>query len=233
MKCFWDETKVDDETMRVYVGDPADAELLPAIVIIQHQDGINDFVQEMIRRTVAAGYFAIAPDLYHREAPNCKDDGPTRRARLRDPEVVKDVQSAVDFLKSRQPVDPGRLGIMGFCLGGRVAYLMAAVNRDLKAAVFYYGGDIFKAWGHGPTPFDLSADICCPVLGHFGEDDANPSPEDMRKLEAELTRLGKIHECYSYPNAGHGFMRKDSKGYSVRADELSWPRTLAFFRKHM
>jgi carboxymethylenebutenolidase len=111
--------------------------------------------------------------------------------------------------------------------------MMAAVNPNLKASVSYYGGDIFKSWGDGPTAFGRTAGICCPIMAHFGDDDTNPSAEDMRKLDAELSRLEKIHECYSYPNAGHGFMRKDSKGYSARADQISWPRTLNFFRKHL
>ncbi|MCH8351059.1 MAG: dienelactone hydrolase family protein, partial [Chloroflexi bacterium] len=83
------------------------------------------------------------------------------------------------------------------------------------------------------SPFELTSGINCPVLFHFGEIDANPSPEDMAKLDAELTRLGKPHEFYSYPGADHAFMDFTGPRYHREADEASWPRTLQFFAKHL
>ncbi len=116
--------------------------------------------------------------------------------------VIKDVNATVDFLRGQKSADVERVGIVGFCMGGRVAYLMAAANPMFRVAVDFYGGDIFKAWSDGPLPFDRTAEIHCPIQGHFGETDKNPSPEEMRRLDAELTRLGKVHEFYYYPNAG-------------------------------
>lgn len=233
MKSFWEEINVEGKSMRLYASRPDGPGPFPAVVVIQHQGGVDAFVQEMTRRTAEAGYFGAAPDLYHRDGPDCTDDGATRRARLRDVTVIKDVNATVDFLKKHNSVDGRRLGIIGFCMGGRVAYLMAAVNPSFSATVDYYGGHIFTPWGDGPTPFDRTAEIDCPVLGHFGADDQNPSPEDMRKLDAELDRLGKVHEFFSYPNAGHAFMNKTSSSYRAHADQASWPRTLDFLRRYL
>jgi carboxymethylenebutenolidase len=118
-------------------------------------------------------------------------------------------------------------------MGGRIVYLMAAVNPDIKAGVMYYGSDPFSAWGHGPSPFERSKDLYCPIMGHFGEDDVNPSPADMLKLDAELTRLGKTHEFYSYPGAEHAFANFGSAKYREHAANASWPRTFDFFARHL
>lgn len=215
--------------MKLYVSSPTGAGPFPGVVVIQPQGGVDEFVEEMTERISAAGYLAVAPDMYHRDPPDCRDDGPTRRARLRDATVIKDANAAVSFLKAHRSVDGARLGIIGFCMGGRVAYLMAAVNPDLKAAVDYYGGNIFVPWGGQISPFEQTAGIQCPILGHFGADDENPSPDDMRKLDAELSKYGKAREFYSYSGTGHGFMNRRSKNYRAHADEASWPRTLEFF----
>ena len=233
MTSSWDSVKVDGSDMRLYVSAPEGMGPFPGVVVIQHQGGVDAFVQDMTQRLASAGYLAAAPDLYHRDAPDCKDDGPTRRARLRDVTVIKDVDATVDFLAGHRLVDRDRLGIIGFCMGGRVSYLMAAENPRFKAAVAYYGGNIMVPWGEGPAPFDRTAEIHCPLLGHFGELDANPSPADMRKLDAELTRHGKVHEFYAYPGADHAFMNKHGNRYNAEADRDSWPRTLAFFAKHL
>ena len=233
MPSFWESIKVDGADMRLYVSVPSGTGPFPAVVVIQHQGGVDDFMEEMTQRVASAGYAAVAPDLYHRDSPDCKDDGPTRRARLLDINVIKDVNATVDFLRGHPSVDAERLGIIGFCMGGRVSYLMAAANPHLKAAVAYYGGNIMVPWGEGPAPFERTGEIHCPLLGLFGEDDANPSPADMRKLDAELTKHGKVHEFHSYPGAGHAFMNRRGERYRADADSDSWPKTLAFFAKHL
>jgi carboxymethylenebutenolidase len=233
MASFWESIKVDGADMRLYVSVPDGTGPFPAVVVIQHQGGVDDFMEEMTQRVASAGYAAVAPDLYHRDGPDCKDDGPTRRARLQDVTVIKDVNATVDFLRGHRSVDAERLGIIGFCMGGRVSYLMAAANPHLKAAVAYYGGNIMVPWGEGPAPFERTGEIHCPLLGLFGEEDANPSPADMRKLDAELTRLGKLHEFHSYPGAEHAFMNRRGERYRADADRDSWPKTLAFFAKHL
>jgi carboxymethylenebutenolidase len=153
--------------------------------------------------------------------------------RLRDATIIQDINAAISFLKSHSAVEAGKIGIVGFCMGGRIVHLMSAVNPDIKAGVMYYGADPFSAWGEGPSPFERTKEISCPIMGHFGEDDKNPSPADMRKLDAEMTRLGKPHEFYSYPNAAHAFANFGSANYREHAANASWPRTFGFFEKHL
>lgn len=232
MASSWENVTVDGSNMRLYLSLPEGQTPAPAVVVIQGQSGVDDFL-EVTRMIARQGYVAAAPDLFHRDPPNSKDDGPTRRARLRDETVITDVNGAVNFLKAHRRVEAGRFGIVGFCMGGRVVYLMAAANPDFKAGVMYYGGDTMRAWGNGPSPLERTAEIHCPIIGHFGEEDENPSPADMRKLDAELTRHGKVHEFHSYPNAGHAFANLGSPKYRAHAADASWPRTFDFFAKHL
>jgi len=229
----WQQTESDQSMMRMHVSAPAGSSL-PAMVVIQHQGGVDTFVENMTKRLADAGYVAAAPDLYHRDGPDCADDIVTRRSRLGDRRVINDVNACVGFLQRHEAVDGKRIGIIGFCMGGRIVYLMAAASPAFKAAVAYYAGNTFRAWGRDlPSPFERSAEIHCPLQGHFGEDDKNPSPADMAKLDAELTKLDKPHEFFSYANAGHAFMDSTKQSYCGHADEASWPRTLDFLARHL
>ena len=233
MQSSWETVTVDNSPMSLYLCQPEVAGPVPAVVVIQNQDGVADFTQEMTRRVAEAGYVGIAPDLYHRNTPEINADHKKRAGSRRDSAVIKDVNATLDFLRSCPSADASRVGIVGFCMGGRVAFLMAAANPHFRAAVDFYGGGVYRAWGNGPAPSERVAEIHCPIQGHFGELDKNPPADEMRTLDAELTRLGKTHEFYFYPNAGHAFNRKGGDGYRPEADAASWPRTLDFFRKHL
>ena len=232
MPSSWENVKVGESNMRLYMSMPENQLPTGAVIVVQGQTGVDDFLKfsDMAARE---GFVAAAPDLYHRDPPDCKDDGPTRRMRLRDQTVIQDIDASVNFLKSHKAVGSARIGIVGFCMGGRVVYLMSAVNPDIKAGVMYYGSDPFSSWGEGASPFERSKDISCPIMGHFGEEDKNPSPADMKKLDAELTRLGKAHEFHSYANAAHAFANFGSGNYREHAANASWPRTFGFFSKHL
>ena len=230
----WQQTDSDNSAMRMRLSLPTGTGSFPAMVVIQHQGGVDEFVEKMTVRLADAGYVAAAPDLYHRDGPDCKDDIATRRSRLGDRRIISDVKACVSFLQSHDSVDRNRIGIVGFCMGGRVVYLMAAANPVFKAAVAYYAGNTFRAWGRDlASPFERTAEIHCPLQGHFGADDKNPSPEDMAKLDAELTKFNKPHEFFSYPGAGHGFMDSTKESYRRDADAASWPRTLDFLSRHL
>ena len=204
-----------------------------AIVVIMHAGGIDTFVHTMLSRLVDAGYFVAAPDLYHRLDAR-QGNGMDRLRQLRDPEVELDVTATLDYLRKHPQVDAKRMGIMGFCMGARIAYLMAARSPHLRACVAFYGGNIMVPWGDGPSPFSLSNKLHCPLLFHFGADDTNPSPEDMTKLDQELSRLGKAHEFYSYPGAGHAFLNfTNPDRYRETASRISWPKTLEFLGRQL
>jgi len=233
MKTLTVTIPVGTQAMAVHTAWPEGGGPFPAIVVIQHAPGIDTFLHAMVERLAQAGYGAVAPDLYHRL--DARLDGMQKMSQLRDREVEADVNAAVEWLRGHPAVDRQRLGMTGFCMGGRVVYLMAAVNPHFKAAVVYYGGNIMVPWGEGASaPFARTAEIRCPLLFHFGAEDSNPSPEDMHKLDAELARCGKPHEFHAYENAGHAFMNfSNAERYRESAAGNSWPRTLNFFARHL
>jgi carboxymethylenebutenolidase len=233
MPSSWQSAKVDDSSMPLYVSVPERGGPVPGIVVVHGQSGLENFIKDTTHMLALQGYTAAAPNLYHRDGPDCKDDNPTRKARLRDGMIIKDITSTLQFLKNHGQVDGGRLGIIGFCMGGRIVYLMAAASRDLKAGVMFYGGSTMVPFGEGPSPFDRTREISCPIQGHFGADDQNPSPEDMRKLDAELSRWGKAHEFHAYSGAAHAFANTGSTNYRPHAAALAWPKATEFFSRHL
>jgi carboxymethylenebutenolidase len=235
MQTAWEKVTVDNNSMGLYVASPEGAGPFPAIVVIQNKDGVKEFTQEMTRRVAEAGYVGVAPQLYHREGePTTAEETENLRQFRRDAHVLSDIHATIDYLRGCGTVDTARLGIVGFCMGGRVAFLMAAASKSFKAAVDFYGGGVYSKWGADrPAPAQLAADISCPIQGHFGELDTNPPPDEMRTLDAELRRLGKEHEFFFYPDSPHGFNRSDSKGYKPEHDATSWKRSLEFFAKHL
>jgi carboxymethylenebutenolidase len=234
MKSWREQIAVDGNAMNLVISQPDRTGTLPAVVVIQHQYGVDKFMEEMTERFARDGFFAVCPDLYHRDGPDCKDDGPTRRARVRDLNIIKDINATVAYLKSNKTIDSRRVAILGFCMGGRVAYLMAAASKDFKAAISWYGGSCFRPWGEGPTPFERTAEINCPIQGHFGETDQNPTLEDMATLNAELTKHGKVHDFYVYKDTGHSFMDPHHPDrYVAQSDRVSWARAMEFLQKHL
>jgi len=233
VQAFTHTTKVAQRGMALHVGQPAGAGRSAAIAVIMHAPGVETFIHSIVERLGVAGYVSAAPDLYHRQEGS--GEPLERMARLKDVDVIQDVTATVDFLCALPAVDPERIGILGFCMGGRVAYMMTAAEKRLKAAVVYYGGNIMKPWGEGvATPFARTAEIGCPILFHFGEEDTNPSPADRVTLDKELTRLGKAHEFFSYPKAGHAFMNfTNPELYREAASGTSWPRTIEFLAAHL
>src|SRR5262245_20352422 len=177
MAGVWATLPVDGGEMRAYVSLPEGGPR-PGVVVGMEGHGLDDFAIRMVDRLAGAGFAAIVPDLYHREDPNATDGTAGRYGRLRDEQVVRDVHAASAYLRGKG----GReVGITGFWMCGRVAYLMATRDPSLAAAAVFYGGNTMRPWGEGPSPFERTAQITCPVLGLFGAEDANPSPEDVAK----------------------------------------------------
>ncbi len=230
----WENVKVDGRDMDMYVSVPGGSGPFPAVVVGQHAAVIDRFIRDMADRLAAEGYATVTPNLFHRITEDMVADGSSNIQHLSDSLILADINAAVEFLRNHASVDGERIGVTGFCLGGRAAWLAAAVAPRFKAAVPYCGGDIMVPWGSATqTPFDLSGGINCPILFHFGEADENPSQVDMRKLDAELTRLGKPHQFYAYPGAGHAFMDHTAVRFNKEASQVSWFRTLDFFAEHL
>ena len=230
MAIRWDTIKVDGKAVKAYAGIPERPGKHPGIVIAHHAPGLDGPIQDFVHRLGREGYAAIAPDLFHRQAEGI--DGVERTKLLIDSEIVTDVNAAAAHLVASGKVGP--LVVMGFCMGGRVAYLAACANPEFRAAAVFYGGNIMKALGDGPSPFERSAAIACPVIGFFGVEDTNPSQEDVRKIDAELTRLAKWHEFHNYNDAGHAFHNfTNVERYRERAARGSWAELHAFFDRFL
>ena len=247
MASFWEKISVNGSEMNMYASVPSSppeadgfSAPYPAVLVAQHATGVDAFIQDICDRLAAEGYAAVAPNLYHRhseEAIAASAAGgprPSPAVLLSDPDIAADINATVDWLLNHDAVQSDRIGVTGFCMGGRVAWLAATVNPNFKALVPYYGGNLMVTWGEGKTPpFEMAGNINCPMLFHFGEIDANPSQDDMRKLDAELDRLGKAHQFYTYPGADHAFMNPAGGRYNEAAAVASWPRTLEFFAEHL
>jgi carboxymethylenebutenolidase len=234
MKISWEKVTVDPSSIGLYLCQPDDPGPFPAIIVGQNQDGVAAFTQEMTRRVAQAGYVGIAPQFYHREGePKTAEETANIKNTRNDGNVIKDLNATINFLKGCAAADTSRLGIVGFCMGGRIAFLAAVATKSFKAAVDFYGGGSYQKWGDRAAPATLAADVSCPVQGHFGELDKNPPPDEMRRLGVELTKLEKPHEFFFYADAPHGFNRGGWNGYRPEADKISWARTLEFFAQHL
>ena len=236
----WVDMSSNGQTMEGYLTQPEADGKHPAVVVIQEVWGVNSHIQYVTDRFPSQGYVGLAPAMFHREGRMTMglheemDNAIARMGRCTDPQIVGDVQTAVDYLKSQSFVQQDRIGIVGFCYGGRVAYLAACTISDLKASVVYYGGRILGPLGtEGPSPLEQTANISCPVLGLFGADDANPTPADVATIEAELQKHNKDYEFHTYPGCGHGFHCDARASFRPEAAKDAWDKTMAWFDKHL
>ena len=242
----WDTVEVDGYAMPVLVAIPDGDGPFPAVIVNHGLGSVEHVIQTLTTRVAEAGFVASAPVYYHRQTDNILEEvkglppgSPDRVKRLfekvsqlRDDEVIADGRAALAHLQSFANVDPARVGVTGFCLGGRITYLQTTAISDFKASAPFYPAGVWTAWADGPTPFDRSSGISCPMLISFGTEDQNPSPEDKEKLDAELTRLGVAHEFYSY-EAGHDFQNFSAARYNEAAATASWPIAMDFLHKHL
>jgi carboxymethylenebutenolidase len=240
MPVSWVDIQNDGQTMEGYLTQPAATGRYPAVVVIQEIWGVNSHIQSVTDRLPAQGYVGLAPALFHREGRAVlglyeeMDLALARLGRCSDAHIIADVNAAVAYLKNQPYVDAQRIGIVGFCFGGRVSYQAAANIPDLKAAVVYYGGRLLQPLGgSGPSPVEQTANIRAPVLGLFGEEDRNPSPADVATVEAELKKHQKTHEFHMYPGCGHGFHCDGRSSYRHEAAKDAWGKTIAWFDKYL
>jgi len=235
MPSFTDKLTVGGSEMDMYAALPDGSGPHPAVVIAFHVGGLDDFDRKMADQLAEAGFVAVVPDLFHRFPQSVMDGSRLDRlGHLQDPDIIADMNAAVDFLTANSSIDSDRIGVTGFCMGGRIAWLMAASNPIFKCTVPFYGGNIMGNWGPGDTPFSIANNINCPMLFHFGAEDGNPSVADRDTFDAELTRLGKDFEFHTYEGAGHAFMDyTNPERHHEASSAAAWPRTIDFFNKHL
>ena len=205
-----------------YRADPATAPKA-ALVVIQEIFGVNHHIRNVCDRFASAGYVAVAPAIFDRierdfQSGYSPDEVAVARKFVANPDwtaMLRDVQAAIDSVKSVGPV-----GIVGFCLGGSVAYAAATKLTGLSAAIGYYGGAIVRFADDNPG---------VPMMLHFGEKDAGIPLSDVETIRAKQPDL----EVHVYPGAQHGFSCDERASYDKASADIAWQRTLAFFAKHL
>jgi len=207
-------TASDDFQLGGYRADPTTVPKA-AIVVIQEIFGVNHHIRAVCDRLAGEGYVAIAPSIFDRIEP---DEIAVARKFVANPDwtaMLRDTQAAIDAVKELGPI-----GIIGFCLGGSVAYAAATKLSGLSAAVGYYGGAIVRFADDKPK---------VPTQLHFGEKDAGIPLSDVEIIRAKRPEV----EIHLYPGAQHGFHCDERASYDKASAEIAWPRSLGFFAKHL
>ncbi len=230
---------VHGQSMHTLVFEPEGAGPHPGVVIAQHlpvaHEGLekDPFTLDLGERYAAAGYVCVIPFIFHWWPED--EDIAVKRDAFRDDWTVADLDAAYTLLSGMASVDASRIGILGHCWGGRVAWLGACHNADYKACIVFYGGRVKIAFADGATPpIELAGNIKCPVLGIFGNEDQGPSPEDVTDYEAALKNATVPYEFHRYDGAGHGFQDfHDSNRYRQTQSEDAWEKAIAFLDQHV
>ena len=197
----------------------------PGVVVIQEWWGLNDHIKAVADRFAQEGFAAVAPDLYYGEVATEPDEARKLAMAADWDDALAVIQGAIDFLIARADIQPKRVGITGFCMGGGLAWHGAAKLRGLAAAVPFYGG--------GPAlEDDEVARIQCPVLAIFGALDWGVSPDIAEARATQMDKAGVRHETIIYPNAQHAFFNDTRPAaYHAEAAADAWQRMIALFRE--
>ena len=211
-----------------------------SVVVIHHMPGYDSSSKEIVRKFAANGYAALMPNLYTREAPGASPDEAAATVRANggvpDGRLVGDVGAAADYLRSLESSN-GKVGVIGYCSGGRQSFL-AACSLPLDAAVDCYGAFIVNPPPEGMplkvTPIvGLAPDLACPLLGLFGADDSHPGPDETAALSNALDEYGKAHEFHTYEGAGHAFFAVDRPAYRPEAANDGWRKIWDFYGRNL
>ena len=225
-----------------YYAHPTNAGPHPGVVVIHHMPGWDEWTCEVARKFAHHGYAAIAPSLYFRVGDGA-DEAVVAKIResggIPDEQMLGDVTGAIDFLRS-QPHASQKVGVIGFCSGGRQAYLAACkLSHLIQGAVDCWGGNVVV---DNPkdlndkrpvAPIDLTEKLSCPLLGIFGNDDANPTADQVNRTEAVLKRLSKNYEFHRYNGAGHAFFNTARDAYRPEQALDGWKKVFAFFDRYL
>jgi carboxymethylenebutenolidase len=222
---------VGGHPMEVHIQTPVRSKPGPAVMLMFHRDGYDNFTAKAMTLMSEAGYLVAVPDVSHR----ISHDMPMRDRKqfFKDSDVVTDMNATLDYLATRPDVDKSKIVLMGHCMGGRMTMLGASAIHRFRAAFPLYGGGVHLSWGNeGTTPFDRLGNIRCPVFGFFGNLDPNPSPEQVDAMEAALKKAKVRYVFHRYDNAGHGFQNRNpgTSGEQAAAND-AWKKTFAYLEE--
>jgi carboxymethylenebutenolidase len=225
--------------MPVYFAKPSGAKNPPVILICMEIFGLHEWVKDITRRVGHLGALAIAPNYYFRAETNgvdltkvddMKQLMPIVNA-VSDTQLFADLDATVAWAKS-QGGDTSKLGIMGFCRGGRNVWHYSTHNPNLKAGVAFYGSLIDKSDATPKSSIDLASEVKEPVLGLYGEADTGITPDQVKQMEDALKAAGKTAEFHEYPGAPHGFVADYRPSYRKDAAEDAWAKMTGWFKKY-
>ena len=227
---------VQDGEIPAYRAMPQGGKNLPTVLVVQEIFGVHEHIKDLCRRLAKRGYLAVAPQMYARQGDVSKlDDIDQIRpivAKVPDAQVMSDLDAAAAWA-AKNGGNPAKLAITGFCWGGRIVWLYAAHNRNLKAGVAWYGRVLGQASANTPKhPIDLVGDINAPVLGLYGGDDAGIPNDTVDRMRAALKAAGKKSEIHTYPGVPHAFNADYRPSYRKEAAEDGWKRLLDWFHRH-
>ncbi|HTP91818.1 MAG TPA: dienelactone hydrolase family protein [Xanthobacteraceae bacterium] len=221
--------------MPIYYARPANVQNPPVILVCMEIFGLHEYIKDVTRRLGHLGAFAVAPDYYFRmgditQITEMDKIFPKVNAKT-DTELFADLDATLAWAKA-QGGDTNKLGIMGFCRGGRNVWHYSTHNPNLKAGVAFYGSLIDKNDAAPKSSIELAAEVKEPVLGLYGEEDAGIKPEQVKDMEAALKAAGKTAEFHEYPGAPHGFHADYRPSYRKEAAEDGWNRMVGWFKKY-
>jgi carboxymethylenebutenolidase len=225
-----------DGSMDVYEAFP-DGEPKGAVIVIQEAFGVNDHIQDVTRRIAAAGYVGVAPAMFHRAGGGTAPYDDFSQVMplfegISDDGILADVDATVAHLEA-QGFASERIGIVGFCFGGRVTFLVAT-RRALGAAVTFYGGGIVNASPLGLGPLvDEAGALLTPWLGLFGDLDKGIPVDDVETLRGAVAGASVANEIVRYPEADHGFHCDARDAYHEDSARDAWARALGWFDTHL
>jgi carboxymethylenebutenolidase len=228
------------DKIAAYVARPQGAGQFPGVVLIHHNPGWDEWYCETTRKFAHHGYAAVCHNLFQRAGEGRSDDVAAKvrsEGGIPDAQAIGDTEGAVKWLRA-QPWVNGRVGVIGTCSGGRLAFLYACHTKSIDAVIELWGGRVVmkkeEITPKMPTaPIEFTKNLSCPILGLFGNEDAAPTPEQVNQHEAELKKHGKQYEFHRYDGAGHGFFYYDRPMYRVEQALDGWKKVFAFFEKHL
>jgi len=228
--------KVEDGEIPAYQAMPAEGGPFPVVLVLQEIFGVHEHIKDICRRLAKEGYMAIALELFARQGDvsglSINEILPIV-AKVADQQVMSDLDAAVAHAAASGNADTNRLAITGFCWGGRIAWLYAAHNPGLKAAVAWYGRLVGQQSEATPRhPVDIASELKAPVLGLYGAADQGIPVETVEQMRSACEAAGKTCEIIIYPDAPHAFHADYRPSYRPEPAKDGWSRMLAWFRKH-
>lgn len=232
------KVKTADGQMPAYRALPQGKGPFPVILVVQEIFGVHEHIKDICRRLAKLGYLAVAPELYARQGDVSKmtDFGEIISkvvSKVPDEQVMSDLDATVDWAKASGKADASKLGVTGFCWGGRIVWLYSAHNPKLKAGAAWYGrlvGD--KDALHPKHPVDIAASLKAPVLGLYGGADNGIPVETVEKMRTALKESEQKCEIIVYPDTPHGFYADYRPSYRPKQAEEAWQKMLAWFKQH-